>query len=103
VIWAILLLPVAYDIGGANALNEVYLDADQAMVLAAEIERTEVATTGLLDIHALAERITPEMSALQRVIAARAEIGAWTNLPKKVGSTFAPSERALLARSCWSA
>jgi hypothetical protein len=62
-------------IGGANASDEVHLDVDQAVVLAANIER--VATAGELGIETLMERITREMTASQSVIVGRAEIGTW--------------------------
>lgn len=69
-------------IGGANALDEVHLDADQAIVLAADIERTGVATADELGIDSLVDRIVQEMKASQSVIVGRAEIGAWTRLPE---------------------
>ena len=69
-------------IGGAKALDEVHLDADQAMVLAADMERMGVATADELGADSLVERIVREMSANQSVIVGRAEIGAWTRLPE---------------------
>ena len=68
-------------IGGANALDEIHLDADQAVILAADIVRLGVATADQLDADTLAERITREMTANQSVIIGRAEIGAWSRLP----------------------
>jgi ubiquinone/menaquinone biosynthesis C-methylase UbiE len=67
-------------IGGANALNEVHLDADQAMVLAADIERLGVATASELGVETLVERIIQEMTANQSVIIGRSEIGAWSRV-----------------------
>ena len=67
-------------IGGATALDEVHLDADQAVVLAADIERLGVATARELDAATLVERITKEMVANQSVIIGRAEIGAWSRI-----------------------
>ena len=67
-------------IGGANAMDEVHLDADQAVVLAADIEQLGVATAGELSIDTLVERITQEMVANQSVIVGRAEIGAWSRV-----------------------
>ncbi len=68
-------------IGGANALDEVHLDADQAGVLAADIVRLGVATASELDADSLVERIIREVAANQSVIIGRAEIGAWSRLP----------------------
>jgi len=67
-------------IGGANALDEVHLDADQATVLAADIVRLGIATPSELGIETLVERITEEMVANQSVIVGRAEIGAWVRV-----------------------
>jgi ubiquinone/menaquinone biosynthesis C-methylase UbiE len=67
-------------IGGANARDEVHLDADQARVLASEIERLGIATASELDIETLVERITKEMAANQSIIVGRAEIGAWSRV-----------------------
>jgi SAM-dependent methyltransferase len=67
-------------IGGANACDEVHLDADQALVLASEIERLGIATASELDIETLVERITKEMAANQSIIVGRAEIGAWSRV-----------------------
>lgn len=67
-------------IGGAHALDEVHLDADQAVVLAADIERLGVATAAELGADTLVERITQEMAANQSVIVGRAEIGAWSRV-----------------------
>jgi ubiquinone/menaquinone biosynthesis C-methylase UbiE len=69
-------------IGGANALDEVHLDADQAISLEAAMEKTGVATAAELGADSLVERIVREMSANQSVIVGRAEIGAWTRLPE---------------------
>jgi SAM-dependent methyltransferase len=68
-------------IGGANALDEVHLDADQAVTLAADIVRLGIATASELDADTLAERIIREMAANQSVIIGRAEIGAWSRRP----------------------
>jgi len=65
-------------IGGANASDEVHLDADQAVVLAADIERLGVATASELGAETLVERILHEMVQNQSVIVGRAEIGAWS-------------------------
>jgi SAM-dependent methyltransferase len=67
-------------IGGATALDEVHLDADQAVVLAADIERLGLATASELDAETLVERITQEMAANQSIIIGRAEIGAWSRV-----------------------
>ena len=67
-------------IGGANASDVVHLDADQAVVLAADMERLGVATAGELGIETLVERIMQEMAANRSVIIGRAEIGAWTRV-----------------------
>ncbi|HET9534313.1 MAG TPA: class I SAM-dependent methyltransferase [Mesorhizobium sp.] len=67
-------------IGGEKALDEVHLDADQAMVLADDIVRLGVATASELGIETLAERIVEEMAANQSVIVGRAEIGAWSQV-----------------------
>lgn len=50
-------------IGGATALDEVHLDADQAVVLAADIERLRIATATELAADTLVERIAAEMAA----------------------------------------
>jgi len=68
-------------IGGATADDEVHLDADQAEVLAADIERLGVATAQELGIETLVDRIKRELAASQGVMIGRAEIGAWSNLP----------------------
>jgi SAM-dependent methyltransferase len=65
-------------IGGANALDEVHLDADQAVVLADDVVRLGVATASELGIETLVERIIGEMAASQSVIVGRAEIAAWS-------------------------
>jgi ubiquinone/menaquinone biosynthesis C-methylase UbiE len=67
-------------IGGATALDEIHLDADQAVVLAADIERLGVATADELGADTLVERIIQEMTANQSVIVGRAEIGAWSRV-----------------------
>jgi ubiquinone/menaquinone biosynthesis C-methylase UbiE len=67
-------------IGGANALDEVHLDADQAVVLATDIERLGVATASELGAETLVERIIQEMVENQSVIIGRAEIGAWSRV-----------------------
>jgi ubiquinone/menaquinone biosynthesis C-methylase UbiE len=68
-------------IGGAKALEEVHLDADQAIVLVADMERLGVATVREVGPERLAERIRQEVDTRQSVIVGRAEIGAWTRLP----------------------
>ena len=65
-------------IGGADALDEIHLDADQAVTLASEIERLGVATASELGVETLVEQIAKEMAANQSVIVGRAEIGAWS-------------------------
>jgi SAM-dependent methyltransferase len=67
-------------IGGADALDEIHLDADQAVTLAGDIERLGVATASELGIETLVERIAKEMAANQSVIIGRAEIGAWSQV-----------------------
>ena len=67
-------------IGGADALDEIHLDADQAVTLASEIERLGVATASELGVETLVERIAKEMAANQSVIVGRAEIGAWSHV-----------------------
>jgi SAM-dependent methyltransferase len=67
-------------IGGANALDEVHLDADQAIVLASEMERLGVVTRSELGVETLFERIIQEMVGNQSVIIGRAEIGAWSRV-----------------------
>jgi SAM-dependent methyltransferase len=67
-------------IGGADALDEIHLDADQAVTLAGEIQRLGVATVSELGVETLVERIAKEMAANQSVIVGRAEIGAWSHV-----------------------
>jgi len=67
-------------IGGANASDEVHLDADQALLLASDIQRLGIATASELDIDTLVERITEELAANQSIIIGRAEIGAWSRV-----------------------
>jgi hypothetical protein len=67
-------------IGGATALDEVHLDADQAVVLAADIERLGIATAAELGADTLVERIIQEMSENKSVIVGRGEIGAWARV-----------------------
>jgi len=67
-------------IGGASALDEVHLDADQAVVLAGDIERLGIATAAELGADTLVERIIQEMTANGSVIIGRAEIGAWSRV-----------------------
>jgi SAM-dependent methyltransferase len=67
-------------IGGATALDEVHLDADQAVVLAADIQRLGIATPAELDADTLAERISREMAENKSVIIGRGEIGAWSRV-----------------------
>jgi SAM-dependent methyltransferase len=67
-------------IGGANASDELRLDADQARVLASDIERLGVATASELGVETLVERIIEELLANQSIIVGRAEIGAWSRV-----------------------
>jgi len=67
-------------IGGAGALDEIHLDADQAVTLAGEIERLGVATASELGVETLVERIAREMATNQSVIVGRGEIGAWSHV-----------------------
>ena len=67
-------------IGGAGALDEVHLDADQAVVLAADIERLGIAMAAELGADTLVERIVKEMTENKSVIIGRAEIGAWARI-----------------------
>jgi SAM-dependent methyltransferase len=67
-------------IGGAQAVDEVHLDADQALVLAAETERLGIAAASEVDASTLVERITRELNESQGVIIGRAEIGAWSRI-----------------------
>jgi hypothetical protein len=67
-------------IGGATAVDEVRLDADQAVVLAADMERLGVVSAGELGIETLVDRIIQEMLASKSVIIGRAEIGAWSRV-----------------------
>ena len=67
-------------IGGANALDEIHLDADQALLLAAETERLGIATASEVDAKTLVERIAGELSATRGVMIGRAEIGAWARV-----------------------
>ena len=67
-------------IGGAKALDEVHLDADQAVVLADDIVRLGLATTSEIGAETLVERIVKEMTANQSVIVGRGEIGAWARV-----------------------
>jgi hypothetical protein len=67
-------------IGGANATDVVHLDADQAVVLADDMDRLGVVSASELDAETLAERITKEMIAKASVIIGRAEIGAWSRI-----------------------
>src|SRR5262249_34966850 len=67
-------------IGGANALDEVHLDSDQAVVLAADIERLGIATADELGADTLVERIVREMTENESVIVGRGEIGAWARV-----------------------
>jgi SAM-dependent methyltransferase len=69
-------------IGGAKASDVVRFEADLAITLAAAMEKTGVATADELGADSLIQRIGQEMSANQSVIVGRAEIGAWTRLPK---------------------
>ena len=67
-------------IGGATALDEVHLDADQAVVLAGDIERLGIATAAELGADTLVERIIREMTETKSVIVGRGEIGAWARV-----------------------
>ena len=66
-------------IGGANALDEVHLDADQAVVLAADIERLGVATASEL-VPKRSLNASSGDGRNQSVIVGRAEIGAWSRV-----------------------
>jgi hypothetical protein len=68
-------------IGGATAEDEILLDADQAEILAGDMERFGIATKEQLQIATLAERIKHELAASKGVIIGRGEIGVWTRLP----------------------
>jgi len=68
-------------IGGANALDEIHLDADQAMIVADDIIRLGVATAQELQIETLFDRIVEEMTANRSVIVGRGEIGVWSRRP----------------------
>ena len=74
-------------IGGANALDEVHLDADQAFILADEIVRLGLATPDELDIETLFERLILEMAENGSVIIGRGEIGVWSRLPVASSAT----------------
>ncbi|UWM80876.1 class I SAM-dependent methyltransferase [Rhizobium sp. SRDI969] len=65
-------------IGGANASDELHLDADQAVTLVADMERLGVAMASEVSAETLVERITRELTENQGVIIGRAEIGAWS-------------------------
>jgi SAM-dependent methyltransferase len=67
-------------LGGANAVDVVHLDADQAMVLATDIVRLGIATSDQLNVETLVDRILQEMVANQSIIIGRAEIGAWSRV-----------------------
>jgi ubiquinone/menaquinone biosynthesis C-methylase UbiE len=68
-------------IGGATATDEIHLDADQAEILAADMERYGIATREQLGVETLAARITRELEASNGIIIGRGEIGAWARLP----------------------
>jgi ubiquinone/menaquinone biosynthesis C-methylase UbiE len=65
-------------IGGASALDEIHLDADQAMIVADDIVRVGVATADEVQIETLFDRIVEEMKANRSVIVGRGEIGVWS-------------------------
>ena len=65
-------------VGGASALDEIHLDADQATIVAADIVRLGVATADELQIETLFDRIVAEMAANRSVIVGRGEIGVWS-------------------------
>lgn len=67
-------------IGGANASNEVHLDADQAAILEGDIERLGIATAHEIGVETLVERITQELRETRGVIIGRGEIGAWAKV-----------------------
>ena len=69
-------------IGGANALDEVHLDADQAVVLANDIVERGIATASELGVETLVDRIIEEMTANRSVIVGRGEIGAWSRIQR---------------------
>ena len=84
-------------IGGANALDELHLEADQALVLAADIVRAGVATAHELSMNSLPEQIKEELAANQGVIIGRAEIGAWSCLAASAGASSVRSPDAAMA------
>jgi hypothetical protein len=67
-------------IGGANAVEELHLDADQAVVLADDIVRLGIATATQLGAETLVERIIEEMIKNRSVIIGQGEIGTWSDL-----------------------
>jgi SAM-dependent methyltransferase len=73
-------------IGGANALDEVHLDADQAVVLANDIVERGIATASELGVETLVDRIIEEMTANRSVIVGRGEIGAWSRIQRPPSS-----------------
>jgi hypothetical protein len=68
-------------IGGAAAMEEIHLDADQAVTLESDIVRLGLAIASELGVETLVERIAQEMAANQSVIIGRGEIGAWCRVP----------------------
>ncbi len=64
-------------IGGAAARDAIHLDADQAVVLAAEIERLGIATRDELRAETLADEISAGLAANGGIVIGRGEIGAW--------------------------
>ena len=67
-------------IGGAEAIDEIHLDADQAEIIARDIQRLGIATAEDLQIDTLFDRIRDELAANKSVIIGRGEIGAWSYL-----------------------
>jgi hypothetical protein len=62
-------------------MEEIHLDADQAVTLESDIVRLGLATASELGVGTLVERIAQEMAANQSVIIGRGEIGAWCRVP----------------------
>jgi SAM-dependent methyltransferase len=67
-------------IGGANARDEIRLEAGQAGVLAEAMAEMGIVTPAELDADTLVARITRELEESNGIIVGRAEIGAWTRV-----------------------
>jgi SAM-dependent methyltransferase len=67
-------------IGGAEAVDEIHLEADIVVTLVAEIERLGVATAGEIGHASLVDSVRQELSANRGVIVGRAEMGAWSRI-----------------------